>query len=460
MSNILIIDDESQILSLLSDVLTEAGYTTVLAGNATEGMKKFSEENPDLVLLDLHLPDGDGLDVLKDMHENAPDVAVIIISAFGTIGKAVDAIHLGAHDFIEKPLESNRVLVTVKNALEKKSLEHAVKTLKDETSSRYHILGNSPGIRGMLDLMGKVAPTATTVLITGESGTGKELVARNIHGSSPRSLKPFVKVNCAAVPNELIESELFGHERGAFTGATSRKLGHFAAAHGGTLFLDEVGDTSLFMQAKLLRAVEDQEVVPLGSSKPKKVDVRLLAATNKDLAYELHEGNFREDLFHRLSVLIIPVPPLRDRKEDIPVLAEHFLTLSASENKLIPKRLSPESLNLLVQYRWPGNVRELRNVIARLTILASGEILDRDTVASSLSQSTPSAVPTSPQTLSDAHEEFERNYILSVLNANQWKMEASAKVLGIDRSSLFRKIKRLGIERPGKERHKETGVEH
>jgi two-component system nitrogen regulation response regulator NtrX len=449
MPNILIVDDESQILRQLSELLTDEGYTTTAAPNATEGLKRFEREYPDLVLLDLHLPDGDGLDVLRSMRETAPDATVVIISGFGTIAKAVEAIRLGAYDFIEKPLESNRVLVTVKNVLDRKSLERTVHTLKAEHAERYKIVGESSAIRAVLDLIKRVSPAAATVMITGESGTGKELVARRIHADGPRALKPFVKVNCAAVPNELIESEMFGHERGAFTGATGRRVGYLGSADGGCLFLDEVGDMGLFMQAKLLRALEDKEIVPLGSSKAKKIDVRLLAATNKNLPGEVHEGNFREDLLHRLSVLIIPVPSLRERKEDIPLLLEHFLKLSAAENNLPPKHLTAEGLNLLMLHDWPGNVRELRNVVERVTILSTSDMVDRDTIASSLSTSAPARMSFS-QTLSEAHESFERDYILSVLNSNQWKMETSAKALGIDRSSLFRKIKRLGIQRPRK----------
>jgi len=450
MPSILVIDDESQILNLLSETLSEEGYTPILAKNATEGLKKFAEEAPDLVLLDLRLPDGDGLEILKKMRASVPDAGVIVISAFGTIEKAVEAIRLGASDFIEKPLEANRVLITVKNALEKKSLVRAVHTMKDEESERYRIVGNSKGIQGVLDLVAKVAPAMANVLITGESGTGKELVARRIHALSPRHLRPFVKVNCAAVPDNLIESELFGHERGAFTGATSRKLGHFATADGGSIFLDEIGDTSLFMQAKLLRVLEDKEIVPLGSSKAKKVDVRLLAATNKNLDHELHEGNFREDLLHRLSVLVIDVPPLRDRKEDIPLLTEHFLIQSAVENNMPSRTLDSQAVRVLMNHRWPGNVRELRNLIERVTILSTSEVVDSDTIASSLRQISPSMAAAQAQSLAQAHDEFERNYIISTLNENEWKMEATAKVLGIDRSSLFRKIKRLRIERPPK----------
>jgi len=306
-------------------------------------------------------------------------------------------------------------------------------------------VGTSRPIREVLDLVAKIAPAQATVLITGESGSGKELVARAIHRQGPRALGPFVKVNCAAVPHELIESELFGYEKGAFTGATGRKPGQFALAQGGTLFLDEIGDMSLSMQAKLLRVLEDKEIVPLGGREPVKVDLRLIAATNKDLPKEVEEGNFREDLFHRLSVLIIQVPPLRERQEDIPLIAEYFLALFASENNVPPKRLAPEAVDLLRKHPWPGNVRELRNLIERLTILSPSEVLDEVLVVSSLGQSR--TYNPSVQALSNAQETFERNHILAVLKANQWEMETTARALGIHRSSLFRKMKRLGIER-------------
>ena len=442
---ILVVDDEQPILSLLSEVLKEAGYEVALARNATEGLAKFLEAKPDLVLLDLKLPDGDGLDVLKRMRERIPNALVVIMSGFGTISTATEAIRRGAYDFIEKPLEENRVLLTVKNALERKCLEHTAQRLKDEVSERYRFVGTSQPIREVLDLVAKIAPVQATVLISGETGSGKELVARAIHRQGPRALGPFVKVNCAAVPHELIESELFGYEKGAFTGATGRKPGQFALAQGGTLFLDEIGDMSLSMQAKLLRVLEDKEIVPLGGREPVKVDVRLIAATNKDLPKEVEEGNFREDLLHRLSVLVIRVPPLRERQEDIPLIAEYFLALFASENNVPPKRLAPVALDLLRKHPWPGNVRELRNLIERLTILSPSEVLDEVLVVSSLGQSR--TYNPSVQALSNAQETFERNHILAVLKANQWEMETTARALGIHRSSLFRKMKRLGIER-------------
>ena len=442
---ILVVDDEPQILSLLSEVLKEAGYEVVLARNATEGLQRFSEAKPDLVLLDLKLPDGDGLDVLKRMRERVPDALVVIMSGFGTISTAIEALRRGAYDFIEKPLEENRVLLTVKNALERKCLENTAQRLKDEVSERYRIVGASKPVQAIMDLVGRIAPAQATVLITGESGSGKELVARAIHRQGPRALGPFVKVNCAAVPHELIESELFGYEKGAFTGATGRKPGQFALAQGGTLFLDEIGDMSLSMQAKVLRVLEDKEIVPLGGREPVKADVRLIAATNKDLPKEVEEGNFREDLLHRLSVLVIRVPPLRERQEDIPLIAEYFLALFASENNVPPKRLAPVALDLLRKHPWPGNVRELRNLIERLTILSPSEVLDEVLVASSLGQSRTVNPPA--QALSSAQDGFERNHILAVLKANQWEVETTARALGIHRSSLFRKMKRLGIER-------------
>jgi two-component system nitrogen regulation response regulator NtrX len=445
---ILIIDDETQILTLLSEVLKEAGYTILLAKNATEGLARFQEVRPDLVLLDLKLPDGDGLDVLKRMREKVPDALVVIMSGFGTIATAIEALRRGAYDFIEKPLEQNRVLVTVRNALDRKAMEHTAHRLKDEVSERYQIIGSSPRVHELLDLVSRVAPAQATVLITGESGSGKELVARAIHRQSPRALGPFVKMNCAAVPHELIESEFFGYEKGAFTGASNKKSGQFALAQGGSLFLDEVGDMSLSMQAKMLRVLEDKEIVPLGGGDPLKVDVRLIAATNKDLANEVREGNFREDLLHRLSVLVIMVPPLRERKEDILPFCEYFLALFAAENNLPPRRLTPEAQSMLIDHPWPGNVRELRNLMERLTILSPPENLDASLISASLLVR--AEPPVSVQTLSCARDSSERSHILATLNAHHWEMEATANALGIHRSSLFRKLKRLGIEKQGK----------
>ncbi|MFN3740452.1 MAG: sigma-54-dependent transcriptional regulator, partial [Thermodesulfovibrionales bacterium] len=442
---ILVIDDEEGIRDSLKGILEDEGYEVLTAPSAEEGMKIFEEQSPDLVLLDIWLPGIDGIEALKSMRDRRPSIPVIMISGHGTIELAVKASKLGAYDFLEKPLSLERVLITVKRALEVAALEGTLKALKEETAGRFRLVGESPAIKHLKAQIEIVAPSSSIVLITGESGSGKELVARLIHERSPRQGGPFIEVNCAAIPRELIESELFGHEKGSFTGAVERKKGKFELADRGTLFLDEIGDMSREAQAKVLRVIETKEFQRVGGGKNIKVDVRIIAATNKDLQEEVRKGNFREDLFFRLNVIPLRVPPLRDRKEDIPLLAEHFLTLIASEYGKPKKRLTDEAMKLLTEYNWPGNVRELRNLLERLFIMSQGEVIRPEDIESSFGlQSSGIRSYFKFNTLREARDAFERDFILKKLEENNWNISKTAEAIRLERTSLYRKLKHLG----------------
>ncbi len=447
---ILVIDDEEGIRESLKGILEDEGYEVLGAESAEEGMKIFEEQSPDLVLLDIWLPGMDGIEALKRMRDRRPSVPVIIISGHGTIELAVKASKLGAYDFLEKPLSLERVLITVKRALDVAALEGTLKALKEETKGRFRLVGESSAIKHLKAQIDIVAPSSSMVLITGESGSGKELVARLIHERSPRQGYPFIEVNCAAIPRELIESELFGHERGSFTGAVERKKGKFELADGGTLFLDEIGDMSKEAQAKVLRVIETKEFQRVGGGKNIKVDVRIIAATNKDLQEEVRKGNFREDLFFRLNVIPLRVPPLRERKEDIPLLVEHFLTLIASEYGKPKKRLAEEAMKLLTEYNWPGNVRELRNLVERLFIMSQGEVIRPEDIESSFDlQSSGFHSYFKFNTLREAREAFERDFILKKLEENNWNISKTAEAISLERTALYRKLKHLGITEAG-----------
>ncbi len=378
MKKILIIDDERSIRNALKEILEYEKYQIDLAEDGEQGLKLFKEKEYDLILSDIKMPKMDGMELLDAVKKENPDQAFILITGHGDVELAVSALKNGAYDFIQKPLDLNRLLVTVKNAFERGDLVVETKTLKKKVSKKYQMIGESEPILQIKEVIEKVAPTDARVLITGENGTGKEVVARWLHAKSDRSKKPFVEVNCAAIPSELIESELFGHEKGAFTSAYKQRKGKFEQAEGGTIFLDEIGDMSLSAQAKVLRALQENKISRVGSDKDIQINTRVIAATNKDLKKEIESKKFREDLYHRLSVILIKVPALNDRKEDIPLLVNHFLDLICKESGISTKTISKEAVEALQQINWSGNIRELRNVVERLVILSGNKIEKED----------------------------------------------------------------------------------
>ena len=378
MSKILVIDDERSIRNTLKDILEYEKYEVDLAEDGNKGLEMIRAAEYDIVLCDIKMPGLDGIEVLERMVVLAPDTPVVMISGHGNIDTAVDSIKKGAYDYIEKPLDLNRLLITIRNAMDKSTLVTETKILKKKVSKKYEIVGESKAIADILDMADRVAPTDARVLITGANGSGKELVARRIHEQSNRASGPFVEVNCAAIPSELIESELFGHEKGAFTSAVKQRKGKFEQAHGGTLFLDEIGDMSLSAQAKVLRALQENEISRVGGDKAIKVDVRVVAATNKNLSAEIDNNHFREDLYHRLSVILIKVPTLNERLEDIPLLANHFIQQICSDYGMPEKLINENAIAELQKINWTGNIREFRNVIERLIILCNNEITEAD----------------------------------------------------------------------------------
>ena len=378
MTKILVIDDERSIRNSMKYILQYEGHEVVLAENGMEGLVSVKSEKPDIVFCDIKMPKMEGIEVLERIKEFSADTPVIMISGHGTIDTAIEAIRKGAYDFIEKPLDLNRILITIKNATDKHLLIHETKTLKNKVSKKYDMIGNSEALNHIRAMIDKVAVSDARILITGPNGSGKELVAHQLHELSHRKDNAFVEVNCAAIPSELIESELFGHEKGSFTSAIKQKKGKFELANGGTLFLDEIGDMSLNAQAKVLRALQEQKITRVGGDTDINIDVRVIAATNKNLKEEIKKGNFREDLYHRLSVIIIDVPPLCQRLEDIDDLANHFLTEVCTEMGIAPKTLSPDAIAALKECEWTGNIRELRNVVERLVILCGNTITRED----------------------------------------------------------------------------------
>jgi len=453
MAHVLIVDDEQAILGSVSGVLKDEGYEVTTAVSGSDAMKMMEQVGPDLVLLDVWMPGMDGLVALEKMKAAHPDAVVIVMSGHGNIDTAVKAVRLGAYDFIEKPLSLDKLSLAVKNALDRKRLEAENIDLKARVEARDEIIGESESIRRLREEIGRAGPTNGRVLIYGENGTGKELVARAIHKASLRAGGPFVTVNCAAIPGELIESELFGHEKGAFTGATSSRKGRFEQAHAGTIFLDEIADMSLTTQAKVLRTLQEQEVQRVGGTKTIKVDVRVIAASNKVLEDEIAAGRFREDLYYRLNVIPFYVPALRERAQDIPLLAAYFIDAYSAEYGKKPKRLTPDAMALFTGYAWPGNVREMKNIIERIVIMSPGEdITPADIpppVRGSRQQGQSGADYTAYATLKEARAAFEKDFITAKLRENGGNVSRTAEALGMERSNLHRKINALGIETDG-----------
>jgi two-component system nitrogen regulation response regulator NtrX len=447
MPSILIVDDEPGVRSALGGVLRDEGYETEAVESGEACLDCVARRAYDVVVLDIWLPGMDGLTTLARMRERQVDAEVVIISGHGNVESAVRAIKMGAFDFVEKPLSLEKTVLVVRNALRQRRLVAENVALRARVDAQHTLVGDSPAMESLRQQVAIAAPTNGRVLIFGENGTGKELVARSIHALSRRRAGPFVEVNCAAIPEELIESELFGHVRGAFTGAVADRRGKFDLAHGGTLFLDEVGDMSLKTQAKVLRVLQEQVVEAVGGTSRIRVDARVLAATNKDLPAEIRAGRFREDLYFRLNVVPIVVAPLRDRLEDVPVLAAHFMAVLAREYGRRPKAFEPEAIAALRQYSWPGNVRELRNLVERLMIMVPGDRI----AAHDLSFLDPGMWPAAPvgppviARLHDAREDFERQYILRALAAQKGNVSRTADLIGVERSNLYRKMRAFGI---------------
>ena len=449
--SILIVDDEPSIVQSLKGLLSDEGFDVMTAPNGYEALKIIESDSPDLVLLDIWMPGIDGIETLKEIKANNPFIQVIIITGHGNVETAVKATKLGAFDLIEKPLSIDKVIVGINNALNFRRLEEENRYLRKKTLAKNSIDGNSPSIMALKKNIAAVAPTDTWVLITGENGTGKELVARTIYQLGHRAEKPFVDVNCAAIPEELIESELFGHEKGAFTGATTKTRGKFEIASEGTIFLDEIGDMSLKTQAKILRVLQEQQFQRVGGSRVLKVDVRVIAATNKDLALEIKQGTFREDLYYRLNVVPIEVPTLRERKDDIPLLVDHFLNDCAIQNRTRQKHIDLEALAILSAYAWPGNVRELKNLIERLVILVPGERITVDDIPPSYKATNMATRSIEHDYLSindfkDAKKSFEEAYIRVKLQENDGNVSQTARRIGVGRSYLHKKLKQLNVQ--------------
>ena len=443
-SSILVVDDESGIRSSLQAILREEGWQADAVATGEECVKAAAKKSYDLILLDVWLPGMDGLEALRRLKERDPAPIVIMISGHATIETAVKATKLGAFDFIEKPLSMEKTVLAVRHALDQLRLAEENRELRNQLRARYRIIGESIPIKALRQQLALTAPTNSRILIYGASGTGKELVARALHAGSLRAGQPFVEVNCAAIPEELIESELFGHQKGAFTGASEDKTGKFQKADTGTLFLDEVGDMSLRTQSKVLRVLEEQRVEPVGAGTSVQVDVRVIAATNKDLEEEMARNRFREDLFYRLNVVPFYVPTLRERREDIPLLADYFLGEYATAYGRRKKRLAPEVLEVFAGYAWPGNVRELKNVIERLVIMVPGERLETRHLPPELFRESRRPLAEAA-TLQEARTDTEREFILRKLEENRWNVSRTAAAVGLERSHLHRKMKALGL---------------
>ncbi len=448
---ILIVDDEEQMRELLAKVLEKNGYQVTAAADGSQALALLEKEPMDLVVTDVRMPGLDGMEALRAIKELNPEIVIILMTAFGSIDQAVQAVKEGAYDYINKPFKIDEMLLTIKKALDERRLRNEVTILRNELHTRYHfenLIGKSRAMQEVFSLIEQVASSRSTVMVYGKSGTGKELVARAIHYNSLRASKAFVAVNCAAIPSELLESELFGHEKGAFTGAIATKVGKFELATGGSLFLDEVGSMRLDLQAKILRALQEREIERVGGTRTIKIDVRVIAATNRDLKKAVEEGTFREDLYYRLNVVPITLPDLKDRQEDIPLLANHFIQKFAQESNPNIREISREAMGILLSYPWPGNVRELENVIERAVTLGRGPAI----LPSDLPQHlTGDAGPVERALAQEANlEDLEKDYIKAVLRRTKGHQIRAAAILGIDRRTLYRKIRRYGI-RPTQE---------
>ena len=446
---VLVIDDEKGVRGAIRQVLEYEGLEVETASSGTDGLKAYSQFHPHLVFLDVKMAGMDGLETLRTLRELDPRAQIVMISGHGTIETAVEATQLGAYDFLEKPLDTDRLLLMLRNVFEKVELESEFERLQGTLGPRYEIIGEAAPIREVLEVIDKVAPTNARVLITGENGSGKELVARAIHRGSPRAAKPFVEVNCAAIPSELIESELFGHMKGSFTGAFADRAGKFEQADGGFLFLDEVGDMSAAAQAKVLRALEGGEVTRIGASKPISVDVRVIAATNKHLEEEIVAGRFREDLYYRLNVVPIEVPPLRNRREDIALLIDKFSSDLVRSSGVGSAAFTKDAIKALQQRDWPGNVRELRNTVERLLILSAGPEVQLADVMRLTGHAPDVAVGNlaACQTFDEFKETAERGFLEAKLAENNWNVSETARKLEMPRSNLYKKIEKYGLER-------------
>jgi len=447
LERILIVDDEEQMRELLTKVLEKNGYQVTAAGDGTQALALLEKEPVDLVVTDVRMPGLGGMEALKAIKELNPDIVVIIMTAFGSIDQAVQAVKEGAYDYINKPFKIDEMLLTIRKALDERRLRHEVSVLRHELRTRYHfenLIGKSRAMQEVFSLIEQVAGSRSTVMIYGKSGTGKELVAKAVHYNSQRASKPFVAVNCAAIPSELLESELFGHEKGSFTGAIATKVGKFEMATGGSLFLDEVGSMRLDLQAKILRALQEREIERVGGTRTIKIDVRVIAATNRDLKKAVEEGTFREDLYYRLNVVPITLPDLKDRQEDIPLLANHFVQKFTQESNSNLREISREAMGILLSYPWPGNVRELENVIERAVTLGRGPAIQPGDLPPHLAGG---AGPVEKALAQEATlEDLERDYIRAVLRRTKGHQIRAAAILGIDRRTLYRKIRRYGIK--------------
>lgn len=450
MNTVLIVDDSKNIRSTLATTFRLENFRVEQAEDGEQALAAVERGGIDLLLMDLQMPGLDGMDVLRELRVRGHVQPVIFLSAHGTIDRAVEAVRLGAFDFLEKPPHAERILLTARNALRQAALEEENSELRGADDAQFEMIGSAPPMEQLYEQIKLTAPTEARVLILGENGSGKELIAREIHRRSRRAEGPFVCLNCAAVPRDLFESELFGHEKGAFTGSTARRRGKFVRAHNGTLFLDEVAELPRSLQSKLLRVLETGEVEPLGADRETMVDVRVLAATNRDLEQAVAQGEFRQDLYYRLQVVTLQAPPLRDRKSDIPALVERFLSRACEENHL-NKAIDEEAVQRLARFDYPGNVRELRNLVERLVILTPGPRIDAAAVERALPSSASSASrgrPTLQGSLKETMAEMERTVLLEVLERQRWRMTSAATELGLERSHLYKKLKALGIERP------------
>ncbi|CAB5086987.1 Nitrogen regulation protein NtrX [Olavius algarvensis associated proteobacterium Delta 3] len=448
--SVLIVDDEPSILKSLRGLLSDEEFEVVTADNGYEALKLIDLESPDLVLLDIWMPGIDGIETLTEIKKENPHIQVIMITGHGTIETAVRATKLGAYDFIEKPLSIDKVIVAINNALNFRRLEEENRFLRKKTIEKHSIDGKSAPVVALKREIAMAAPTDSSILITGENGTGKELVARTIHQFSTRSEQPIIDVNCAAIPEELIESELFGHEKGSFTGAAAKKRGKFELADKGTIFLDEIGDMSLKTQAKILRALQEQKFQRVGGSRTLSVDVRVIAASNKDLKDEIEKNTFRADLYYRLNVIPIQVPPLGDRRDDIPILVDRFFSESAKMNRIRKKTMSPEGLDLLAKYPWPGNVRELKNLIERLVIMVVADTIGAGDIPAPYNPDAGFATVElddkwfHAEDLREARKHFEKAFIQRKLAENDNNVAKTAEAIGVERSYLYKKLKTLG----------------